>query len=184
MNGKMNLIALAIAATIPMSVQAGRKVVDETAQIQIEVPDSWKESRDANSLTIETADEAVAMVFRTLEADAADGVIKAIDSELEKSLGKLAWENEGKGKEIDINGMKGKEWDGTAKEGQVIVACLALDTPASKILAIYYFATPESDKKYAEEIGSVIKGLKPLEGDEEEEEGDGEEEGEEEGEEK
>lgn len=179
MNRKLNLmIAVAVAAMLPMSVHAGRKVTDDKAGIELEVPDAWKESRDENSLTIEPKDEAVALVFQTLEAENADAVIKAIDAELVKSLGPIVWENEGKGKDIDINGMKGKEWDGTAKEGAMIISCLALDTPAANILSIYYFATPESEKTYNDDLTAIIQSLKPQEG---AGEGEGEEEGEEEG---
>jgi hypothetical protein len=150
----------------------------EAAQVQIQVPDGWKQEPSENSLTVTAPDSTMTVVFSVLEAQNINDAISSIDSEVEKAVGKIAWKNEGKGQDLTINGMEGKEFVGTANEGAIVVDEIVLDTPAKKVLAIYWFSTPEADKKYAEEIKMIVQGIQPMEASGEDEEG-GEGEGEE-----
>lgn len=113
-------------------------------------------------MTITAPDESMAVVFNVLEADVADKALEAMDKELEKAIGEIKWDNDGKATEEEINGMKTYEYNGKAKGGAMLVDCLVIDTPSEKSLAVYWFSTVEAEKKYEADIATIVKGLKPI----------------------
>lgn len=156
-------LAVVLACCVP-GVSLAEVLTHPEAKIEITVPDTWKQSQDGNMLKVETADGEMAILFMVLEQAEKDKVLEAIDKSLEAKLGEIKWENDGNSKPEEINGMKGEIWNGTAKEGKFQVECISLDTPSDKNLGIYWFDTPESEKKYAKDIETIVKGLKPLAG--------------------
>jgi len=54
----------------------------------------------------------------------------------------------------------------------VIVDVLAVDTPGSKALCVYWFSTPESEETYEEEIKELIQSLQPIVSEEDDSEED------------
>lgn len=155
------LLAVALACFIP-GIGAAEVLTHEGAQIEITVPDNWKQTPEENVLKIMSPDGEMGVTFMVLAQSEADKAFAEVDAALEKALGDIKWENDGKSKPEEINGMKGEIWEGTAKEGKLQVECISLDTPSDKNLGIYWFDTPESEKKYEKDIDIIVNGLKPI----------------------
>ena len=155
------VLAITLACFVP-GVSLAEVLTHPGAQIEITVPDKWTQTQEGEMLTVTAPDGEMAIMFMVLEQAEKDKVLEAIDKSLEAKLGEIKWENEGNSKPEEINGMKGDIWNGTAKEGKFQVECISLDTPSDKNLGIYWFDTPESEKKYEKEIDLIVKGLKPI----------------------
>lgn len=155
--------ALVIFSPAVFAEFASNVLTHEDAQIQITVPTSWTQEPEGDVMTITSPDKEMAVVFMILHPKDKDKVLEEMDASLEKSVGEITWENDGNAKAEEINGMKCDEWIGVAKSG-VQVDCIALDTPSGKVLGIYWLDTPESEKKFAAEIETIVRGLKPIEG--------------------
>jgi predicted Zn-dependent protease len=158
---KVLFFVVAMALLVPGMVWA-EVLTHAGAQVEITVPDKWKQASDEDSLTITSPDDAMAVVFTVLDSNEADKAFDAIDKELEKALGEIKWQNDGKPSEEKINGMTAWEWNGSAKEGKMFVDCLSIDTPADKTLGVYWFTAAEFEKKYEADVETIVKGLKPV----------------------
>ncbi|MBF0547762.1 MAG: hypothetical protein HQM08_25215 [Candidatus Riflebacteria bacterium] len=155
------LMVFIIACAVPSLVSA-EVITHQEGQIQITVPDTWKKTEEANYIKIEAPDKEMTVCFIILSPEQADKILDTVDNKLEEFLGGIKWENDGKPKADEINGMKGEIWNGTAKEGKFQVECIVLNTPSNKKLCYYWFDTPESEKKYEKDIETIVKGLKPI----------------------
>lgn len=151
------IVALAFAAPVWATT-----LTHSPAQVEITVPDTWKSSQDGDTMTLTSPDEEMAVVFNVLEADQADKALETMDKELEKAIGEITWENDGKFSEESINGMTTYMWNGKAKGGAMSVDCLQIDTPSEKSLVVYWFGTADAEKKFDADIQTIVKGLKPL----------------------
>lgn len=149
---------------IASSLFAVEVLTHPEAQVEITVPDSWKQAPEGNVLKITAPDESMAVVFMVLSPSETDKALAEVDAELEKAIGEITWENEGNATDTEVNGMQGDLWNGTAKEGKFQVECIALNTPSGKTLGIYWFDTPESEVKYEKDIDTIVNGLKPVAG--------------------
>ena len=154
-------LAIALACFAP-GICLAEVLTHEGAKIEINLPDKWTQAPDGNMMVVTAPDGDMSIMFMVLEQSEKDKVLEAIDKALEAKVGEIKWENDGNSKPEEINGMKGEIWNGTAKEGKFQVECISLDTPSDKNLGIYWFDTPESEKKYQKEIDLIVKGLKPM----------------------
>lgn len=154
-------LVMALCCLVPSQL-AATTLTHAGAQVEITVPDTWKSNQDGDVITITAPDDAMSLVFMILNPKEADKALEEVDNELEKTIGTIKWDNEGNSKPEEINGMKGEFWGGTAKEGKFQVECYSLDTPSGKKLGVYWFDTPESEKKYEKDIETIVKGLKPM----------------------
>ena len=146
------LAAPALAAVIPYA----------PAGVEIAVPDKWKSETKGEVVSVTAPDGEMAIVFYVLPAGTPDKVFEDLDKKIEAGTGKIKWED--KPTKDKINGMETEIWNGTAKDGKMQVEALYLESPNGKNLGIYWFDTPESEKKYAKEIDQIVKGLKPTAG--------------------
>ncbi|MFZ5949865.1 MAG: hypothetical protein ACOYXC_04130 [Candidatus Rifleibacteriota bacterium] len=137
-------------------------LVHEGAQVEITIPENWARNVEGDGMTVVAPNEEMSIAFMILDADKADKVLEQIDASVDKEIGKVAWENNGESKPENINGMEGENWYGTAQGGKIQVECIVLDAPTGKKLVLYWFDTPESEKKYEAEIGMIVRGLKPV----------------------
>ncbi len=151
-----------VLATFAPALMAADVLVHPEAQIEITVPDKWTKDAEGDVLKIKAPDGEMGVAFTVLAAEQADKALETIDAELEKALGAIKWENEGKATAEKINEMPCEIWNGTAQEGKLQIECIVVDCPSGKNLAIYWFDTPESEKKYEADIDVIVKGLKPV----------------------
>jgi predicted Zn-dependent protease len=158
----LGFLLVVVLVGISSSLFAVEVLTHPEAQVQITVPDQWKQVQKEDVLEIYSPGDEMAVVFMILAPKEAEKALDQVDKELEKKLGEIKWENNGDSKPEEINGMKGEIWNGTAKEGKFQVECITLDTPSGKILGIYWFDTPESEVKFQKDIVTIVKGLKPV----------------------
>lgn len=157
----MTLMVLAVACFLPGNGLA-EVLTHESGKVEITVPEKWVQKREGAFLTITSPDGGLAVVFMMLEAAAVDKAFEAVGKELDKILGAVTWENDGKPAEEKINEMPTWEWNGKTKDGKVVVGVLSIDTPADKNLGIYWFTDVENEKKYEEDVKTIVRGLKPM----------------------
>lgn len=141
---------------------AANVLTHEAAQVEIAIPANWTQSADGDVMTIESPDKEMAVVFMILNPKTADKALEELDATLEKTIGEITWNDEGAAKTEEINGMSCDVWVGVAEKSKVQVECISLDTPSGKKLGIYWLDTPESEKKFAADIETIMQGLKPV----------------------
>jgi hypothetical protein len=154
---------LTLAAVLLTSGLAQADVVTHAgAKVQIDIPSGWKQEQKANSMVITAPDGNMSVVFVVLEGDEVDAAFEAMDKQVEKEFGPVTWAKDGEAVHEDINGMETDEWNGTAKDGALQVDVLAINTPADKALAVYWFTDTASAKKYEPALKQIVRGLKPA----------------------
>jgi hypothetical protein len=101
----------------------------------------------------------MAIVFLVLPQADAEKTIATIEGELDKAVGKIKWGK--KGVKDKVGGMDAEIWNGTAQDEKLQVEAIYCDLPGDKdSLAIFWFDTPESEKKFEKEIDLIVKGIK------------------------
>lgn len=142
--------ASAFAATTPFTA----------AKIEISSPDGWKSNVDGDTTTYTAPDGLLSVVFTLLPKGAEDKAAEIIEKELDKSIGKVAWKD--KPTKEKLNELDWETWEGTAKDGKMVVEANYVTGSTDRTVAIYWFSTPEADKKYEKEIDTIVKGIKPI----------------------
>ncbi|MBF0499323.1 MAG: hypothetical protein HQM09_04285 [Candidatus Riflebacteria bacterium] len=154
-------LAMAIVSFLP-SLVAAAVVPLADAQVEITIPDGWTQDTKDNVVSIAAPDKTMSVAFFSISGDSDSKAFDVVDKAVEKTVGAVKWEKDGKGVPEEINGMKGETYEGTAKDGKLQVECIWLATAPGKNLYIYWFDTVDSEKKYQKEIDVIVKGLKPL----------------------
>lgn len=160
-------------ALLPAKGWSARKVVDDVAKVELQVPDNWKESRDAQKLILTAPEDSITLVFVTMPEAEIDKALAEADKILEESLGEIDWSEEDgeKGQQIsNPHKLTGSMWMGTAQKGDVTVVVVAWDNPAENYLCMYYMATKVGTEKYDGDMKAIIQSLKPIGGEVAEEE--------------
>ncbi len=158
---RATLLVLTMVCLVTSNVFA-LTINHEKGLVQITVPDKWTQESDGDTMLIAAPDKTMAVTFMVLPSEAIEKAFEEIDNSLDKKLGTVKWENDGKSKPADINGMKGEAWEGSAKEGKMKVYCILLDTPSDNQLGIYWFCTSEAEKVLEKDVDTIIQGLKPM----------------------
>lgn len=168
------LLALALIATLALPALA-KTFPHAEGQVEISIPDDWKETIEGNNLSASSPDDAARMSFMMLEAGESDKAGEAVDAELEKTLGaEIAWDTED-GTEEKINGMDCWYWVGTAKpkEGDpLVVLAWVIYTPTDKELLCYVGVDAASMEKHKAALEAIVDGIKPMKAAEKKEEKD------------
>lgn len=128
----------------------------EAGGITMDVPAGWK-VKTGNTLTLDSADGGVSVVFMALPEKGADKAAAAVEKALEGAVGKIAWEDEPEKEKV--NGIDAEVWEGTGKEGKLQVEAIYMDT-GDKEVAVYWFDTKESDAKYKADTDVIWKSIK------------------------
>lgn len=159
----MKSLGIAVALCGLLAGAASAEVLTHSgAKVQINVPKGWTQSQDGDVLTINSPDKAVSVVFIVLEQKETEKAFAIMDKAVEKAVGEVEWEHDGKAVDEEINGMPTFEWNGSAKNGKLYVDVLSIDTPADKNLGVYWFTAAAAEKKNQADIDTIVKGLKPA----------------------
>ncbi len=132
-------------------------------KVEITIPDSWKVTAEGDGMRAEvkgdTDADNLTIDFELVKADDLEKSLVEAEKWITKELGVIKSE---KTAEIELNGMKTYVEDFTAQEGKMAVSIALILTPANKFLCLYYFATPEAEKKHEKVITGIIQSIKPL----------------------
>jgi hypothetical protein len=157
---RMLMTAAMIAALIAAPLTAGTFQFKK-AQVEITSPEGWKSAESEGSVTFTAPDDSIACVFLAVPAKNFEEAAKLLDKEAEKGVGEIDWEE--KPENIEINGMATELWDGTAKEGKMVVEAAYMDTPSGEqILCLYWFSAKDAATKHEKAIDEMVKGIKPM----------------------
>lgn len=158
----MNKISASVLCVLLSVLSAGafaEAISFDAAGLEVMVPAGWNMAKDGATMSITAPDKEMAIVFLVLPQAAADKAIEAIEKELDKAVGKIKWDKTAT--KDKIGGMEAEVWEGTAQDGKLQVEAIYVDLPGDKnTLGIFWFDTPESEKKYAKEIEVIVKGIK------------------------
>lgn len=157
----MNRILLMLGLVLALCGQTFAASFPFTAaNIEATAPDGWKTSSEGDTATFTAPDGTLSVVFTLLPKGAEDKAAEIIEKELDKSIGKVAWAE--KPTKEKINDLDWETWEGTAKEGKMVVEANYITGASDRELALFWFSTPEADKKYKAEIDSITKSVKKI----------------------
>src|SRR6266545_5762781 len=156
-------IGIALSAGLLFADAASAEVLTHKgAKVQINVPKGWSQKQDGDVLVINAPNKGMSVVFVVLDQRNAEKAFAEMDRAVEKAVGEVEWEHDGNAVDEEINGMPTSEWNGSAKDGSVLVDVLSIDTPADKNLGVYWFTSAAEEKKYQADLETIVKGLKPA----------------------
>lgn len=157
----MNKLVIGLLVLVP-ALALAKTYPHGDAKVSITIPDSWKVETEENSLTANSPDESVVLLFMVVEATDTDEALKALDKELDKVVKNV--KTDGKPEEITVNGMKGVVIDGTGKvDGQKVdLGLLVLSTKSGKVLFGLGFGETGKYKKHEADVEKIFKSIKPL----------------------
>lgn len=153
---KFAILSLTLALLAAAPVRAEVVAYDEGG-LNVDVPAGWKHEKKDGALSIEPAAGGMAVVFLALPEKDQAKAVEAVEKALDAKVGKIDWED--KPEKEKINDMDAEIWEGTGKDGKLQVEATYLEA-GDKTVAIYWFDTKESEKKYEKDIDAIVKGLK------------------------
>ena len=157
----MNRIVLMLGLVLVLAVHAHAASFPFTAaNVEATAPDGWKSGQDGDTVTFTAPDGLMSVVLTLLPKGAEDKAAEVIEKELDKSIGKVAWKE--KPTKEKINDLDFEIWEGTAKEGKMVVEANYITGASDRELAVFWFSTPEADKKYEKEIDGIVKSIKKI----------------------
>ena len=156
-----NIFATCVAAALLAVPAFADTITYDAAGVQIDAPAGWTVTKSADGISLDAPGKDVSIVFMHIPGKTPEKAIAAVEAELDKAVGKVAWGE--KPTKEKLNGMDAEIWAGTAKDGKLQVEAAYLDTPNDQVLGVYWFDTPESETKYKKDTDQIIQGIKPIE---------------------
>lgn len=159
----LTLIVVSSLIAVPTFAKTLKLPNDEFAIASINIPDSWEPEEINNGVASESPDKAVYLAVVAVgnekgmnaEIDDTFEFLKEHNVELDKATKK-----EGKFK---INNLEAEEltFQGKDEEGPTAVS-IAFVPVKNKVLVFTYWVSTEDEAKHQEEIGKILKSLKPA----------------------
>jgi len=148
---------------LPISAFAQEIFRAEDAGVQLTIPGNWYYESEDNNITFYPKDKDIIVTVSIYEADKIEKIVENLIADLSKSFTDV---NLSDPADDDINGLKGWEIHGTAKNNSGVE--LTVDygiyvTPKDKVMKMRVVTTGDIFAKYKEDIETIIKGIKPLE---------------------
>ncbi len=153
---KTVMMACMLLSLVAARATFAATVMLEDAKLEIPVPEGWTSEKEAAVAVLTAPDKAMAIVLVSLPAEKADKAFEALEDKLDKAVGKVKWDK--KGTKDKLAGVDVEIWNGTAKDGSLQVEAIYMDI-GEKTVGIYWFDSPESEKKYAKDIDTICKGM-------------------------
>jgi hypothetical protein len=153
------LIFVCVFGLSGFALQAAEEYTYEEGRVDFVVPTGWKHEITDESTRVYSPDDAVQFVFELLDADELKTALESSRKEIVSALGPTTFADP---VEEDINGMPALTFEGTTKEKGLEVMVSLINTPADKILCVYYFGAKAAEEKHAAAIAEVIKGIQPV----------------------
>ena len=141
--------------------QENRFFSHKEAGVQFELPKGWKAKPDGEVITVSTADDSLQMVFWVPDEDTFDAAVKALDSELGKTIKNI--KTTYKGTADTHNGMPHFSQGGTGEVKGTTIEWSVDVLAARKIVIILTFAAPGVVEQHADEALKFIASIKKIE---------------------
>ncbi|MGI9087821.1 MAG: PsbP-related protein [Chthoniobacterales bacterium] len=162
---KYLLALLAVAALSSVSVHAKELKVpnDEFAVASIDIPDDWDPEEITNGVAGTSEDEAVYLAVVAVGND------KGMDAEIEDTFAMLKEHNvilddsTKKENKFKINDLEANELLYQAKDEDGPAAVSITFVPIKdKVIVLTYWVSTKDEQKHQEEVGKIVKSLKPV----------------------
>ena len=165
---KLKAIALLLALSVSypgLSVAKTLKFPKKHPEFSVTFPNDWKaEITDAGIISAQPKGAAYAISFFAVEARDMTGAIEETLAEVEKRFTDV---KPSEPSEFTTeNGMKFLERDFTGKDkgSARTLAIVAFSPDKQTYFALFQAGTPEADKKYTEDVVAIVKSIKSLKG--------------------
>jgi hypothetical protein len=156
-------IFLFLLVCSPLQLLSQEVFKDESAGVQLTIPANWYYENEDNSIMFYPKDKDIIVTISTHEASSVDKLVEALINDLSKSLTDV---NLSSPADDEINGLKGWEIHGTAKNKDGVEMTIDYGlyvTPKDKVLELGVVTTGDIMAKYKDDIETLIKGIKPIE---------------------
>ena len=158
----LTLLAIAFLATIPADAKTFKLPNEDFAIASIDMPDSWKPKEFDNGVSGQSSDDAVYISV------VAVGSEKGMTAEIEDTFDMLKKqkvtldESTKKENKFKINGLDAEEmlFQGKDEDGPAAVSITFVPIK-DKLLVLTYWVSTSDEKKHQEEVGKILKSLKP-----------------------
>lgn len=131
------------------------------AALELDIPSSWKQELDGESLMIMSPDEGVLMVFTAVPAADLEDALAALDKQLAETI----TDSEVNGfSETQLNGMPALFADGAGKmDGAPVELGVALVlTPDGKVVIALGLAQPGVPQETGQQLTQILRSLRPA----------------------
>jgi hypothetical protein len=157
------LIAFSLLIAGPVFAKTMKLPNDEFAFASISIPDNWEPEEINNGVAGESPDKAVYL------AAVAVGSEKGMDAELDDTFAFLKEHNveldksTKKENKFNLNGAEVEEliYHGKDEDGPTSVS-ISFVPMKDKVVVLTYWVTTAKEEKHAEEVGRILKSLKPT----------------------
>jgi hypothetical protein len=164
MKFKTIALFLALGICLPCGLEAKTlKFPKENPQFSVTFTGDWKaEITDAGIISAQPKGAAYAISIFPVTATTAKGAIEETMKEVEKRFENIKPSAPAEFK--TENGIKFLEEDMTAKDKGAprALAILAFSPDKETYFALFQAGTPEADKKYTEEVATIVKSITAL----------------------
>lgn len=159
----LTILALVGLMTISAHAKTLKVPNDDFAIASIDIPDSWDPDEINNGVAGTSDDGAVYL------AVVAVGSEKGMNAEIDDTFAMLKEHNveldkdSKKENKFKINGLDAEEllFQGKDEDGPAAVS-ITLVPIKDKVVVLTYWVSTEDEKKHQEEVGKILKSLKPT----------------------
>ena len=158
MSKKLAILAFVFLALLTNANFAQETFTNDAAKVSVTLPAGWHYDSSDMGMLAYPKEGGFAIHFGVLHVDDLTAALTEVDKMLSHQVSHLKL---GAAKKYDVNGMHAVFVEGTA-DG-VLIAVGVVDTPAEgSSMMVSAFGAPETVKKYAADILSIVGSMKPA----------------------
>lgn len=137
---------------------SGETFTNEQAKVSVNLPEGWYYEADENNIIASPEGGGFEVHFETLQADQADAALAQVVDVLNNDFKNVVM---GDPIDLDIDGMKGAYFKGTADGLKIAVGLVDTPVPGT-MLYIGAWGDPSVIEKYDKEINYIFNNVKAL----------------------
>ncbi len=157
------ILTVAALSAISANAKTVKVPSDEAPVVSITIPDSWDPEEIENGVAAESEDEAVYLAVVAVAGE------KGMAAEIEDTFTMLKEhnveldQNSKKENKFKINDLDADEllFQGKDEDGPTAVSIVFVPVK-DKVIVLTYWVSTEEEKKHQEEVGAIVKSLKPA----------------------
>lgn len=159
----LSIALVAVAGVVCLDAKTLKVPNDEFAIASINIPDSWEPDEVNNGVSGTSPDGAVYLSVVGVGSD------KGMDAEIDDTFEMLKEHNvtldqsSKKENKFKVNGLDAEEmlFQGKDEDGPASVSITFVPVK-NKVLVLTYWVSTDKEEKHSEEVGKIIKSLKPA----------------------
>jgi hypothetical protein len=142
------------------------KLPDQNPVASFTIPASWKPAEYEDGVEAVSDDQSVYIAVEATDLSSQSVIEDAMKASLSylKKKGVEVDQSTAKQSQAKLNGMDviDVDWKGKDSEGDCIVSLTVVVVTGNKGLLVTYWASPEGEKKNAQEVVGILNSIKPT----------------------